>query len=502
MAITTDLTDFHTIETTPTSFEFTNYTIGGIPAVDTDYPIQGTQHLSAAMTKTGLGSIGVDFLSNPTWTAGWSFFVWGVFLPAGAVNTDALGGLRVLIGSATSAFKVWNVGGRDFGRYPYGGWMNFVVDPQTTADSTVGTPGTDQYRYAGLGVDCTSAISKGQPLGVDAIRFGRGELRVNGTETFTTIATVNDAQAAKWGLFQSEAGSYRWKGLMTLGHTTALAMTDSNKNIVVDNTRKVTAGFNKIEVRQAGTNINWTGINISALGTVSKGAFQMIDNATVSLNGCVFTDLDTLIFQSNANIQENTFRRCNTVTLGGAVMDGCLFDKSTGTVALASGGSVSSLTNTDFFSSGTGHAIEFTSGTSHTISTNTFSGYAATNGSTGNETIYVNIPSGSVTINAASSISYRTAGATVTVIVGQKTLTLTNLLSGSDIVLLEAGTSTIIESVDQNIGSTYAFSYSTPRNIDIGVIKPGYKVKYIRNYTLGTTDASLPIALELDRTYA
>jgi len=38
-------------------------------------------------------------------------------------------------------------------------------------------------------------------------------------------------------------------------------------------------------------------------------------------------------------------------------------------------------------------------------------------------------------------------------------------------------------------------------NIDIGVFKPGFKVKYIRNYALTTSDSYLPMTQEFDRSY-
>lgn len=59
---------------------------------------------------------------------------------------------------------------------------------------------------------------------------------------------------------------------------------------------------------------------------------------------------------------------------------------------------------------------------------NTDSDYAGVDGSTGNETIYVNVASGALTINVASGATtptIRTAGATVTVVSGQATLSIT-----------------------------------------------------------------------------
>jgi hypothetical protein len=78
-------------------------------------------------------------------------------------------------------------------------------------------------------------------------------------------------------------------------------------------------------------------------------------------------------------------------------------------------------------------------------------------------------------------------------------LTLTGLSSGSDVVIYQAGTTTIRDSKDSV--NSYTYTYETPENIDIGIFKAGYIPFYIRNYTLGNSDASLPIAQVVDRAY-
>ena len=82
------------------------------------------------------------------------------------------------------------------------------------------------------------------------------------------------------------------------------------------------------------------------------------------------------------------------------------------------------------------------------------------------------------------------------------TLSLTGLQSGSDIVILDAGTSTERTNVDANPGTTYSYVYAATGNIDIGVFKAGYVPFYIRNYPLSTANASLPCAQVIDRAYA
>jgi hypothetical protein len=82
------------------------------------------------------------------------------------------------------------------------------------------------------------------------------------------------------------------------------------------------------------------------------------------------------------------------------------------------------------------------------------------------------------------------------------TLTLTGLVSGSDVVILAAGTTTILANVDAYASTSWAYTYETLQSVDIGIIKSGYVILYIRNYPLGAADASLPVAQKADRSYS
>lgn len=80
-------------------------------------------------------------------------------------------------------------------------------------------------------------------------------------------------------------------------------------------------------------------------------------------------------------------------------------------------------------------------------------------------------------------------------------LTLTGLVAGSDIVVTVAGTETERVNVDTNSGTTYNYVYETPEAVDIGVFLAGYVPFYIRNYSLASSDGSLPVAQIADRNY-
>jgi hypothetical protein len=83
-------------------------------------------------------------------------------------------------------------------------------------------------------------------------------------------------------------------------------------------------------------------------------------------------------------------------------------------------------------------------------------------------------------------------------------LNLTGLQTGSDIVVLVAGTSTILQQIDAYSGSAWAWNYDpdTVTSVDIGVIKQGFVPLYIRALALTTAGASIPIAQAADRNFS
>lgn len=102
-------------------------------------------------------------------------------------------------------------------------------------------------------------------------------------------------------------------------------------------------------------------------------------------------------------------------------------------------------------------------------------------------------------LNGATVLGVRTdANGTIA---PDTTLTLTGLQTGSDVVILKAGTNTVLASADQVTGTTFHYTYSVPQSVDIGVIKQGYVTLYQYGYSLGATNASLPIKQLTDRNY-
>lgn len=432
---TTDLATFDLLDASgaaePTASGWTSLgTTVTIP--DTDDFVQGTG-CGSGQCKTGVGGLLSNFGSGITIPTDGAVLFWLKYDAAGGLESYANGGLRTMIGSALNAFYWVPQAGND--TYPYGGWFNYAMaDPSAITTTTVGSP-SGALQYAGCAYNAPSTVpSKGNPFKMDALRYGRCELRVadgdvgNGYATFLAAATTNDLNTGgtlnRWGLLQAIPGGYQMKGLLVLGYAAAVDFRDSNRSIVIQDTPHVTTNFNKIEIRNASSRVDWTNINITKLGTVSRGNFEVVDNADVNKDTCVFTDMGTFTYLGNSTILDSTYRRCDLITTGGATFTGCTFSSTndaTRAVTTSSPANAALISDSTFISSGTKHGLEITgTAASITLTDLTWTGYAGSDGSTGNEAVYVNIATGSMnlTISGGTVPSVRTAGCAVTVVAG------------------------------------------------------------------------------------
>lgn len=514
---TTDLTDWIADNDTTAWTELTNAAAGGAPdEVDTESALQGSNSCSQITNATTPCSLIRIMGASTNIPSGNVALVWHGHGVATALDSYANGGLRVAVcGSSAANWKAWSVGGNDVPPFPYAKWVNTPIDPTVTADFTNGTPPTGGTAIWGIGSMCqlTQPVARGQPHIVDMIRIGRAQAIItggdlaNGYATFAGFAAVNDTQANRWGLIQSVSGGYQWKGLMSLGtESTAVDFRDSNQSIFVQDCRKVNSTFNLIEVRNAASRVDWTSItitNVAPSTNAAKGNFAQIHTNDLNIEGCTFTDMGTFSFLSTAYVNDTTFRRCGSITHGGGTFSNNFITRSTGSV-LTTLANAATIENCSFVSQGTGHGIVISGAAGNfTFVGNTFSGYAASNGSTGNEAIWVNIATGTVNITiggGGSTPSIRTTGATVNVISGA-TVTFTGLPTGTDIVILTAGTSTVLAQVDAHGSTSYGWGYQGTPTVDVGFLKPGYVPYYIRGLTLSTSDSSIPVSLTADRNY-
>lgn len=232
-------------------------------------------------------------------------------------------------------------------------------------------------------------------------------------------------------------------------------------------------------------------------------------SATYNLNGVVINGAGDVQLRPVTTFSGMTFSSCPTVTTNNATLSGDTFTNSTAIVGTPTGlGTISNCSFTK--TTGTAHAITVgsagavpSSPAAVTLTNVDFTGYATANGSTGNEAINVLYTSGTIniTVSGGNEPFIKTAGATVNVSSGA-TVTFTGLPTGCDIVILTAGTSTILQQVDAHPSDSYPWGYSGTPTVDVGFLKPGYVPLYLRALSLGTTNSSIPVSLTVDRNYA
>jgi len=430
-------------------------------------------------------------------------------------------GVCIVIGSATSAYNSFHVEGSDtYGAVARTG-KSYPINYVTTANASepyrtlTGVPGASPS-YFGATIS-TIATVKGANLGVDVMRYGTGMFVTAGDiatpANFSSAATLDNAVANRWGLLTFLGGSsYELQGKLVIGQNNAGTPTpayfqDQNKTITLIDTPHTTTDFTQIIIDDAATEFYLDSITIEAAGTNNRGKL-IFNNATTTstLLSCAFAKIDTTSLNVGVSAQSCTWRATNQITLNGGNLESCV---------ITNNGDTASVVTTDlalikwcnFTSLGTGHAVELTSLGSGTMTWDSVDdAYATIDGSTGNETIFVNVASGTLTINVAAGSStptIRSAGAVVTVIAGQTTLNLTGLVANSEVRIYTAGTATELDGIeDSGMSFPFIYTYVPLTFFDIIIHKADYKYYRIDNFELGAGNASLPIQQLFDRNYS
>ena len=166
----------------------------------------------------------------------------------------------------------------------------------------------------------------------------------------------------------------------------------------------------------------------TATTTVALGRFEVVDNATVTLNGCSFNDMDTFIFLSNTTANGCTWNGCGTITANGANLSNSTINNATvGTDGSAVIWNVASdpdgeMDNMSFTKgTDTAHAIEFGTSvpTTMTLRGIDFSGYNASNGQNDSTFYFRDGSPTAITLNlvgCTGNVSYKTDGADITIV--------------------------------------------------------------------------------------
>lgn len=434
----TDLTDIIVDPTTSTGWTALGGGASGLPAAgETDFYVQGTTCMSKAAWTNAVK--GFMYTGGGPWTIPTDGVLlgWMLYGPATAsLATKANGGLRAVIGSSSTAYYSYYYAGSDDTLFET--WIPVGIDPNNaTADATTGSPsGTESVFGVVANLPTTAGPTKGNPLGMDALRYGRHTLTYtygDGAPNYNTFdlaeATAN-SNTNRWGNIEKIKGAFFVQGFHSFGSSgTACDFRDSNKVVFIRacahnlTNDAVSTAYNRFEIINASTNVDWTNVIFQSLGTRARGRFVHTAGTFDALS-CQFVDVDTFSLLSTSVMTDCIFRRTNAITAPGS--DLRRSQVLTPTVAADTSPVVWNV-NTDpngklddmVFSKGTNahHAIEFgtTSPLTMTLKGIAFSGFNASNAQN-DSTLHIKRTTGTVTINlegCTGNISYKSAGATV-----------------------------------------------------------------------------------------
>ena len=218
--------------------------------------------------------------------------------------------------------------------------------------------------------------------------------------------------------------------------------------------------------------ITWSG------NTLNAGAYNIV----LASSGSAFSISGGTITINSTTLQKGTkftaITTSGTITVGTATISNITFNANVGQATPANISGVV-ITGTLTYNTNTATSVTLTNTTIGTIK---------------------NDGSGIVTVISVNS-DVTTYTDPEIIYLDVKTLSLTGLKSGSDIVILNAGTANERVNIDAHSGTTYNFIYQATGNIDIGVFKAGFVPFYIRDYALSELDSSLPILQVPDRNY-
>ena len=385
---------------------------------------------------------GYDFTTGSTGTGATALpdgnvYIWAAFLAAGSALTKVNGGLQICLGDGTNR-SFWNVAGSD--TYS-GGFVKWAVNTGVTESENDGaTADLGDITEVGFVCDVGGTTTRFDNMVVDAMEAGSG-LTFQGTTTGDLLfseSQVVDSNTAIGILSESNGiifsqGSLEFSGTAQTSSAETLVFVDAlggaytysfdvTGTVTLTNSTITSSGLADFDFDTSGaTAFTMNGGSLGGFSTVTTGSGQ-------TMSGIVFQSGGASSISNT--ISSSSFNLCDTITVTATgTLSGCTIDNSIGASSVSTT-SLAKVTGCSFTSDGSNHAVDLgtVAATTSMDWDNSFSGYAVSDGATGNEVIKVNVASGqTLTINSSSGTPsvYNTGTGTVNVVSGQVTFTLT-----------------------------------------------------------------------------
>lgn len=436
-SVTNNMSAIHDAEGTLTTANLPSG--GGSASANTDIFLQGSQSLGKRVTETAgpSGFVLIDAADNDCSAADVHVGFW-----AWVTHYGILDDFRVILASGTGSPTNY-----DSHTFPYateypklGGWLRLWTDVSRTPENSGGS-GLNEAALRSYGIQISFTAGPGGSAA--NVMLDRGDFVAGAALTLTgttglwsDFTTADQNSTNQYGVIRLIGGVYNCYARVQLGSSgSSLVMDESNFAIIFPMQTLVADNFMgvNVDIQNASTNIDWTGGVLKSAGTKLGDLVVTGTSGAFDASNMTFSGLRVATFTSVANVTNSAFLGCGAVTAPGTDLVGCSFTGSTVAADTSAvvwdanvdtsgdGDPLQGLDNTKF-TKGTAahHAIELgtTSPTNVTFRGITFTGFNGSNAQN-DSVVHVKRTTGAVTINTvncAGTVSYKTAGATVTIV--------------------------------------------------------------------------------------
>jgi hypothetical protein len=500
--VTNQLTRIHDVEG---ALSLTSIGGGTGASANTDIFLQGSQSVgrrASNVTEFGFwlaSAVGHDVSSTSTHVR---FWIW-------VTHYQSLTLIRMRIGTGTTNYNYYTYSTTN---YPdLGGWVPIWVDvnnPTATGGSGLTNTNATQWAFT---VSIPAVGGNVHNIIMDAIDRGTAGLLLTGTSGLISDFVTVDANATnQYGVIRSFAGVNYVYARLTFGSSSSLEFDDSAFTIVFPQQDLVATDWMGLtfDLQHASTDISIADAVIKSSSPAATRKGDLVVTGTSGVFDMTNSTLDSLrviTLTSACSLNGCSILASGQITAAGANITNSTITNSTTTSALlwdTNYDTFGKLDGTSFASSGTGHAIELGSNTPTSITFDdlNFIGYAATDGSTGNEALYNN--SGkhiTVNITGGNIPSVRNGSGATTTLEASVPLTInvidtaTNPIQSAQVAIYLSSDDSELVNMDTDVNGEVSSTYggTTPASVYIRARKSSTgATKYIPASTVGTITSS------------
>jgi len=495
---------------------------GGALSLEVDFAIQGNSAINRAISGVRTRGVFYDLGAATALGADDHVFIWTLCATPGISEIKSNGGVQILIGSTTNNYNQYYVNGSD--TLPQGGIQNYAIHTSSVASNTGGTGLSGNPQYLGSAVSIT-ATAKGDNYCCDAIRYGTGFYITEGDATtpitFASASEENDLNAARYGIITKIPGGESLKGRFVVGQdpnrvATASYFESTNDSLTFIETDFALDNFTQVIFDHPSTQAYITNTTFTGIGGVNPGQVNFLDASTTgSIVNSTFKRIGKTTLNGNVQVTGSVWNECRNVIQSGSIIFNSTFTdifltSSAETTASLVSDDPSLVSFNEFNGNGNHFGIQVVTTGSYTFAGNVFTDFTSGSlsgsallfdppGGTGDLTLnitsggntpsFINLSSGTVTINNNISIT----------LTGMKDNTEVRVMeSGSNPPVELAGIENATDGTTDNRSFTFALPSSTV--VDINIVNLQYVIQRINAFTI-TTDTEIPIQQSLDRSY-